>query len=88
MQVMRTGAKYAEPSFEKSAELSDFQGFACKNYIACPKGCEALVQKIFGEVSFIDGGECAFVTEALTESEVNEKLSKLDCEILSRIRLL
>jgi homoserine dehydrogenase len=86
MQVMRTGAKYAEPSFEKTAEISDFGGFVCKNYVACEKGSEALVEKAFGKVSFIDGGECAFLTEPLSENEMNEKLQSLN--VLSRIRLL
>ncbi len=88
MQVMRTGAKYAEPSFEKTTEISDFGGFVCKNYIACPKGSENLVEKIFGKVRFIEGGECAFITAPLSENETNEKLKALPFELLSRIRLL
>ncbi len=88
MQVMRTGAKYAEPSFEKTAEISDFGGFVCKNYIACPKGSEDVIEKVFGAVTFIDGSECAFITAPLSENEVNEKLSKLSVKPLSKIRLL
>ncbi len=86
MQVMRTGVKYAEPSFEKTAEISEFGGFVCKNYIACPKGSESLVEKIFGNVTFIESDECAFITAPISETEISEKLSALN--VLSRIRLL
>lgn len=88
MQIMRTGAAYAEPTFEKSDKIADFGTFACKNYIACKNGIDAEIGKIFGEVSFIDGEECAFITSVLTENEVNEKLALLSCKPLSRIRLL
>ena len=87
MQIMRTGAKYAEPSFEKTREALDFGSFVCKNYIACPKGSEASVAEIFGEVSFIESDECAFITAPLSEKEAEEKISRLS-SVLSRIRLL
>lgn len=88
MQIMRTGAQYAEPSFEKTAEISDFGSFECKNYIAIEKGLQNEVKSLFGDVRFIEGEECAFVTAPLSETEVNEKLSKLSRQPLSRIRLL
>ena len=86
MQTMRTGAQYAEPSFEKTTEISDFGGFVCKNYIACPKGSEDLVEKTLGKVTFIESDECAFITAPISETEISEKLSALN--VLSRIRLL
>lgn len=88
MQIMRTGAQYAEPSFEKTAEISDFGSFECKNYIALEKGLQNEVKSLFGDVRFIEGEECAFVTAPLSETEVNEKLLKLSRQPLSRIRLL
>ena len=88
MQIMRTGAQYAEPSFEKTAEISDFGSFECKNYIALEKGLQNEVKSLFGDVRFIESEECAFVTAPLSEAEVNEKLSKLSRQPFSRIRLL
>ncbi len=89
MQVMRTGAKYAEPSFEKSNEIADFGSFVCKNYIACKNDCEKLVEEVFGEVKFIESDECAFITAPISENELSEKLSRLSPDaLLSRIRLL
>jgi len=88
MQIMRTGAGYAEPSFEKTTEISDFGGFVCKNYIACPKGSEDAVEKAFGNVKFIESCECAFISEDISETEAELKLKALNVPALSRIRLL
>ena len=87
MQTMRTGSKYAEPSFEKTTEISEFGGFVCKNYIACAAGSETIVEKLFGKVTFIESDECAFITAALSENETEEKIKALP-NVLSRIRLL
>ena len=73
-----------------TGDISDFSGFVSKNYIALPKGSEALVEKTFGKVRFIVSEECAFITEPLTEAQVEEKLNAVCASslLLSRIRLL
>ena len=91
VQIMQTGTAYAEPSFEKSSEISDFSEFESKSYIACGKGCEDQVLKVFGSVQFVESSDCAFFTEKLTEAEAEEKiksLSALGVSVLSRIRVL
>lgn len=91
MQIMRTGSKYAELSFEKSQTLKAFSDFKSRNYIACCKGSESLVNELFTSHEFIESSECAFLTDKMSENELESKLSALSekgVSVFSRIRVL
>lgn len=91
VQIMRTGAHYAAPTFDRGSEARSFESFASENYIALPAGSEAAASAVFGAVKFIASADCAFVTEELTESAVSARLAELAARgiaPLSRIRLL
>ena len=86
METMLLG-NLGMPAFEKSSETSDFENFESQRYLAFPKSEEALVKEIFGNsANYIEGEECALLTEALTEAEVKFKTEKLT--VLSHIRML
>ena len=90
MQTMRVGSS-GSPSFEKSVAVKDFGTFATRHFLAFNSGAEDSVKSVFGNTEFIDNGECAFVTETLTETEVNEKISQVTSSgytLLSNIRML
>ena len=79
------------PGFNKTdySPKAAFGAFASKSYIALPEGTEATVKAAFGEVTRISAvGEYAFITEAMTEAEMSEKLAALGVSPLSRIRFL
>ena len=91
MQAMRSGRSIKMPVMEKTTEtLRDFGDFKARNYIAI-SGDKKDVNEIFGNVTFIDCDECAFVTEAMTEKAVESAIASL-CDkgatVKSRIRLL
>ena len=87
MQTMRIGSADA-PTFEKSSEVSPFESFRSKHYVALPKSAENEAKKIFADATFIESDECALVTVELTESEFERKLSNLSVGALSHIRVL
>ena len=89
MQILASETNCAMPTMNKTAEgVSDFDGYVCRSYIALSGIDKSKVAEIFGEVSFIDCDECAFITSAMSESEVCAKLDASGAECLSRIRLL
>ena len=68
---------------------ADKDAKAFKYFVRCTDSAETAVS-VFGKCEFIDGvenGECAFITEALSGSEKEEKLQKLSGAI-SCIRVL
>lgn len=66
-----------------------FRSFVSKSYIAYPAKCEDAARCVFGDVTAIEApGEFAFITEEMSESEINEKLDKVGTRPLSRIRFL
>ena len=78
------------PSFTRcnyGADLS-FGNFKSKKYIALGEKDEKKITEVFGNIRFIDGDECAFITEEMTENETDEKLAILNLPVLSRIRFL
>ena len=90
MQVMRIGG-IADPTFEKSESVKDFEVFKSRRYLAFDKGAEDAVKKAFGDVSFIDSDECAFITSEISEKEakeMTEKVTSSNYALLSSIRLL
>lgn len=79
------------PSFKKSDDVKGFDSFKSKIYFAFDKSAKSSIDSVFGKVDYIDGDECAFVTDVMTESEANEKLGELSTlgfAPLSKIRLL
>lgn len=79
------------PTFEKSDAAKDFSSFSSKHYLAFPKSAEKLVTEFFGIADFLDSEECAVITDKISESELQEKLSRLEgrgFSPLSHIRIL
>ena len=91
VQQYTSGDNMIRPVFNKT----DFdakeclKAFSTKYYIALPLGSEDKVRSVFDGVTFIsDIEECAFITEELTEGEVNARLDKAGLNPLSKIRFL
>ena len=90
MQTMNYG-ELGAPIFEKCDNVRDFDSFTSKHYLAFEKGAEATVKNVFEKLSFIDGEDCAFVSEFLSEADIKEKIGKVEtlgCKLLSHIRVL
>lgn len=68
----------AEAFFDPSGEENVF-------FVRCDKTKEA-VNAVFGQVEFVEGAQCAFVTEKMTERAFEEKVDALG-GILSKIRV-
>ncbi len=91
VQQYTSGENMIRPVFEKTDfnAMECLRDFATKYYVALPLGNENKVKAVFGEVTFIsDIEECAFVTEELTEEEVNARLDNAKLTPLSKIRFL
>ena len=65
-----------------------FGDFVSKKYIALPKGYEAKVTEVFGEVEFIESDECAFITKAESEKATDAAIEAIGAPVLSKIRFL
>ena len=78
------------PGFNRTEYGADksFGNFKSKKYISLGEKCEEKVRDLFGNVEFIEGEECAFITEKMTENETDEKLAQLNASVLSKIRFL
>ncbi|MBR2343322.1 MAG: homoserine dehydrogenase [Clostridia bacterium] len=91
MQIMRSGTRCATPSFTRgdAAIKASFEGFVSRHYLAFPEGARKdLLNAFVGATEIEAVGECAIVTEYLSESELNERLAALGVAPLSHIRLL
>lgn len=76
---------------EGSIELSPLDSFESRFFVRIEKSCKDAAKKVFGDaVEFreipLDGSECAFITEVMSEKDFEEKASKLS-GIKSRIRV-
>ena len=89
MQIMRSGRQCAQPTMVKTTDgLTDFADFSARHYIAVEKN-NIDIEAAFGKVEFIESdNETVFITEALTEGEVNKLLEDTGLEVKSRIRLI
>jgi hypothetical protein len=79
------------PGFNKTdySPKEAFADFVSKSYVALPEGTENAVSAVFGEVTRVSAaGEYAFITEAMTEADMQKKLASLGIAPLSRIRFL
>ena len=84
------GGGIKSPLFEKENNPSDISGLKFRNYIATDGEKEKIISLI-GNQEFIDSSECAFITEELSEQEVEKIISTLAASavnVLSRIRVL
>ena len=73
--------------------VSDFSFFVTKRYLSFKNTDTNAASVIFGEVSFIEteNGEIAFIAEAMSESELNDKVMRLcssGAEFCAHIRVL
>ena len=88
METVCLGA-HGLPAFERSERILPMASFACRHYVAITKDGEAAARSAFGDrltpLATADG-EFAFITDKLSESELDELTSGV--EILSHIRLL
>lgn len=90
MQTMNLGAA-GLPTFEKCDKVKEFDSFTARHYLAFDKSAEAKLTEVFGKLDFIKSDDAAFITEELTESDINAKLELLESAgfpALSNIRLL
>ena len=87
MQVIASGTHSKAPAFERTdySPKEAFTDFKCKNYVALPKECADCTER-FGKVTLLDSPECAFITELMSEKELEAACEGLN--VLSRIRLL
>lgn len=90
MQIMNFGAA-GTPKFEKSNGVADFGGFSARHYLAFSVPSESAVKSVFPNASYLDTEECSVITDAMTESETEAALARLEslgAVLLSHIRLL
>jgi len=79
------------PTFEKCDAVCDFDSFVSRHYLAFDKAAEKKLTEVFGKLDFIESEDAAVITEALSESEINEKIKSLSdagFAPLSNIRFL
>jgi homoserine dehydrogenase len=90
IQTISHGMSALQPSFVKNDSfLTDFGDFECRHYVSAEGIDEEKLSEIFGEIQVIcNEGEIAFITEAMKEKDVNEKIALSGAKITSRIRLL
>ena len=91
MQIMRSGRNYAEPTFVKNDEnLIAFDNFKSRHYLALCGVHKEDVEEAFGTVEIISkGNELVFITEEMTEANLEGGIKKLSCAtVKSKIRLI
>ena len=78
------------PGFNRVDTPADklFPEFESKKYIAFPKGYEAKVSEVFGDVEFIESDECAFITKKESENKTDVSIAAMGVSPLSKIRFL
>lgn len=69
---------------EKEGSFNNPEDEINKFLVRCDSSREE-IEKVFGEVNFIENENTAFVTGAMSEKEFNEKSAK--CAVLSKIRI-
>ena len=92
-QIMRSGRVCKNPEFTKTVGgVCDFSTFETKTYLAFEGTSEECIKDVFGSVQrIVADGECAFITDKLTESECDRLISELcknGATLKSRIRLM
>lgn len=75
------------------AFVSDFSYFVTKRYLSFTDTDKNACQVIFGDISFVEGAEneTAFITDAISENELNDKIMRLcsaGAHLASHIRVL
>jgi homoserine dehydrogenase len=82
-------------SFEKAQDdyFCDFSYFVTKRYLSFANTDRNAASVIFGDVTFVDieGDEVAFITDAISEKELNDKVTRLcsvGAQLCAHIRVL
>ena len=73
----------------ENLELSKIDHASRKFFVRMPKTDVTIIEGLFGEVTYVDGGiaeETAFVTEKITEKEFAEKVQAAGT-VISKIRV-
>ncbi len=86
--AIRLGKCDTPPTFTRSEELLDFGEFSAKRYVAFDKSDEDTVKSVFKNAVYLEGEECALITDAMSEKCFDALLSKLALTPKSVIRLL
>ena len=86
--AFRLGKLDTPPYFEKVSAPADFSEFTAKRYVAFDKAYEKELRAVFKDALYLEGDECAFITNEETEGELDAKLSSLSFKPNSVIRLL
>ena len=73
--------------------VSDFSFFVTKRYLSFSNTDSNAARVIFGEISFIEAenGEVAFITDAMSENELNDKIMRLcssGAQLCAHVRVL
>ncbi len=78
------------PGFNRSSVNTShtLEGFKSKKYIATEGTSKERIREVFGNVSYIDSSELAFITDEMTEAQTKECLTLLGGDVLSMIRFL
>ncbi len=93
MQIMQSGRKAAIPVMERSEESAlPFSDFSSRTYLALSGASKECILNVLGDAKVIENeNELAFITEEMTERQLDEKLALLSesgARLLSKIRLL
>ena len=71
------------------ADVADISSYCCKNMLVFDaKADDAVLDAFNASQAVVRGGKVAFITEALSEKELNEKLALITDAPTSRIRLI
>lgn len=93
--VKMTGTSVSQ-KWEDSTDnsfIEDYRNDTLSMYVRTDGVSADAIENFFGKVEFIDrenspASEKAFITPNLIEKEIDEKIEKLDCKVLGKIRVL
>lgn len=91
MQIMRQGSASTAPVFNKTCDMADFSSFKSRHYLAFDNAGLSAAEDVFGKLTLLNTPDAAFITDGMTEEELDSKLSLLasrGVSPLSHIRLL
>ena len=73
--------------------IEDYRNDTLSMYVRTDGVSADVIENVFGKVEFIErenatASEKAFITPSLVEKEIDEKIEKLNCKVLGKIRVL
>ena len=88
-QALRGSSCVASPRFERNEKIRPVSEFSAKRYIVLDGSLEGKISSAFGEVKVVSrSDEVAFLTEHMTEAEVNSALESIGATPIAHIRTL